>query len=81
MQGKPTESDDARHFVRERVLSAITAASLADSPTANEDYQFEKISKAWEHLTLALIVLGAPSGDLKDAVDRAMQTPVARRRR
>lgn len=80
MHRKPTEGDSSRHTARELALSAIMAAQLADSPTANADYQLEKISKAWEHLTLALIVLGAHPDDLKDGVDRAMQTSVPRRR-
>lgn len=58
------------------ILRAAVAA--VESPGANEDYTFEKMAKAWDALTLALIAGGAHSADLHDGIDRAMQTPIAR---
>lgn len=60
------------------ILRAAVAA--LESPAANDDYTTEKLGKAWDGLTLALIVLGVHPGDLHDGIDRAMLTPIARQR-
>lgn len=73
-------ADDAQaqQHVRELAAKAVELAGRADSPSAHPAYQYDKVSRAWQQLTLALIVLGARGDDLHDGIDRAMQTPVAR---